>query len=100
MSKDEAKSLSQLIGAANSSLGNLAEEARKRANLTDHLRENLPAPLGEGLVHCDIRDDGTLIVATTSPEWANRLRFEEHQLRALCKDFGVKTTAIKIRVAG
>lgn len=100
MSKGQAKSLSQLIGASGSGLGRLAEEARKRASLTDHLRGNLTDPLGDGIRHCDIRADGTLVVAATNPEWASRLRYAEPELRSLCTDFGVTPVAVKIKVAG
>ena len=100
MSKSEAKSLSQLIGTTGSGLERLAREAQKRAGLTDHLRGNLTAPLGDGVRHCDIRDDGTLVVAATSPEWAARLRYAEPELRRLCTDFGVTPALVKIKVAG
>lgn len=99
MSKDQAKSLSELIGASGSGLGRLAAEARKRADLTDYLRSRLPDPLADGLVHCDIRPDDTLVVAAVNPECAARLRYEEHQLREYCREFGVATTAVKVRVA-
>jgi len=100
MSKSESKSLSELIGASGSGLGRLAEEARKRASLTDHLRGNITAPLGDGIRHCDIRDDGTLVVAAANSEWAARLRYAEPELRRLCTDFGVTPATVKIKVAG
>ena len=92
--------MSQLIGAANSGLGRLATEARKRADLTEHLRGNLTAPLGDGLRHCDIRPDGTLIVAAINPEWAAKLRFAERELLQLCNQTGAQAHSVKVTVAG
>ncbi|MBT8422593.1 MAG: DUF721 domain-containing protein [Gammaproteobacteria bacterium] len=99
MSKSEAKSLSELIGASGSGLAGLAREARKRASLTDHLRSNISAPLGDGIQHCDLRPDGTLVVAATSPEWAAKLRYAEAELRSLCTDIGQTPMSVKVRVA-
>lgn len=99
MSKDQAKSLSELIGAKGTGLGRLAAEARKRADLTDYVRSRLPAPLGDGVVHCDIGPDATLVVAAVNPECASRLRYEEHQLRELCRNFGVEARTVKVKVS-
>jgi hypothetical protein len=100
MSKDKAKSLSELIGAQNSGLGRLAAEARMRTDLSDHVRSRLDEPLASGINHCNLRDDGTLVVIAVNSEWAARLRFESQQLMAVARDFCAKVTACKNRVAG
>ena len=100
MSKGEAKSLSDLIGSGKSGLGQLAARARRQADLSEHLRSGLDADLAAGIVHCNIRDDGTLVVLAASPEWASKLRFEERRLLDLCRAFGTEATAVKVRVAG
>ena len=74
MSNKHAKSLAQLIGSSDTPFGGLADAARLRADLGDYLRKNLDPSLAGGLSHCNIRDDDTLIIIATSPEWASRLR--------------------------
>ena len=98
MSKGKPKSLSEIIGSQNSPLGNLASEARLRESLSDHLRKHLPADLSSGLLHCNLRDAGILVVIASSPEWASRLRFEKELFIRLCADHGTQVTDVKIRV--
>ena len=98
MLKGKPKSLSELIGSQNSPLGNLASEARLRESLSDHLRKHLPADLSAGLLHCNLRDETTLIVIASSPEWASRLRFEKELFIRLCADHGTQVTDVKVRV--
>ncbi len=100
MSTDKAKSLSQLIGAPHSGLQDLDAKARLRSSLGDHLRSRLGEPLGDAISHCNIRDDGTLVIVASSPEWAARLRFEQQQLLGLARDFGATAHTVKVRVAG
>jgi len=98
MSKGEAKSLSQLIGSGDSGLGQLAARARRQADLSEHMRNGLGADLADGVIHCNCRDDGTLVVLASSPEWASRLRFEERRLLQLCREFGSPATSVKVRI--
>ncbi len=100
MSKDKAKSLSDLIGSQNSGLGRLAAEARKRADLSNYLRDQLGEPLSGAISSCNLRDDGTLVVIAVNSEWAARLRFETQQLIKLTRETGAKVSTCKIRVAG
>jgi len=58
----------------------------------------LDQSLAEGFVHCNIRDDGTLVVMASSPAWAARLRFEGEQLKAICKNRGIDVQSVKVRV--
>ena len=99
MSSDKAKSLSQLLGSASSGLGKLAAKARLRSSLSDHLRTAIGEPLSDGIMHCNMRDDGTLVIVAASPEWASRLRFEEQRLAELAREFGSDVTGVKVRVA-
>ena len=98
MLKKKAKSLSELIAGQNSPLGNLASEARRRESLDSHLRKHLPAALSAGFLHCNLRDEGTLVVITSSPEWASRLRFEKELFIRLCTEHGTPVTSVKVRV--
>ncbi len=100
MLKNQAKSLSELIGNKDSPLRDLAFEARRREQLSDYLRKHLPASLVDGFLHCNLKDEATLVVLTVSPEWASRLRFEADQFIRLCAEQGTKITAVKVRVGG
>jgi len=99
MSRDQFKSLSELLGTPGTKIGRLAAQARAKVDLTDHIRKGLPSELAAQVVHCDVENSGTLIVRTTSPEWANRLRFENEQLLTLARQRHPEATQVKIRVA-
>ena len=100
MSNKEPKPLVSLIEGANSGLARLAEAARVRADLSDYMRKNIDASLAGGLMHCSIRDDQTLVVTATSPEWAARLRFASAEFLTLCEARGVSVNNVKVRVGG
>ena len=97
MSKEDHKSLSELIKTQGGALGNLAGQARLREELGDYLRKHLPGELSPGFVHCNLKDGDTLVVIAASPEWASRLRFESAQLADLCRAHGTQVNTIKVR---
>ena len=99
MLNKQAKSLGELIGSSNTEFANLADAARLRADLSEYLRNNLDKSLADGFVHCNIRDDGTLVVIATSSEWASRLRFEAQQFIDLCRKQGTLVRTVKVRVS-
>jgi hypothetical protein len=99
MSKETAKSLAELIGSDDSSLGNLAGEARRRSTLSEHLRKGLADPLGTNLVHCNINSENTITLLAASPEWAARLRYEAPAILELAQQIEPKVMQVKVRVA-
>jgi hypothetical protein len=99
MLKKQAKSLGELIGSSDTEFANLADAARLRADLSDYLRNNMDKSLVQGFMHCNIRDDGTLVIIATSSEWASRLRFEAHQFIDLCRGQGTLVQTVKVRVS-
>jgi hypothetical protein len=99
MSNKELKPLASLLGTANSGLAKLADAAQRRADLSDYMRKNLDASLTGGFMHCNIREDETLVVTATSPEWAARLRFASAQFLQLSRERGLGVKTIKVRVA-
>ena len=99
MFKKKAKSLSELIRGSGSPLGQLAEEARLRTDLGAVLRKGLPADVAEGLLHCNIRPDNTVVLVASSPEWAARLRFEAETVRELCRQNSTVIERVVVRVA-
>ncbi len=99
MLRSKPKSLSELISRADTPLSQLAQEARRRTDLSDFLRKKLPPELAAGLTHCNFHADGTLMLLASSPERAARLRFEAEQVRQLCMEHGTNVTQIKVRVS-
>ena len=99
MSKNKPKSLADIIGSEKSGLGQLADAAQLRADLSAYLRKKLSAELAAAILHCNIHDDGTLVVLASSPEWASRLRFESDRLIELCQQRGMAINGVKIRVS-
>ena len=94
-----SKSLSDLLGTKNSPLGNLARHADRMEQLGSLMRENLPASLADGFVHCNVRDDGTLVVVASSSEWAARYRFETAEFTRVCSEQGLEITKVKVSVS-
>jgi len=99
MSTKKPKLLSELLRSPESKVGQLAARAREKIGLTDHIRNGVEAEMAAGIVHCSVEDNGVLIVRVTSPEWANRLRFESERLLTLSRQRHPQTTQVKIRVA-
>jgi len=99
MSKKEPKSLSSIICDADSSIRRLADEARARVTLSDHIRAELEPDLGHGIAHCSVDDEGTLVVRTTGPEWASRLRFESERLLAVCREIHPQAQRVQVKVS-
>lgn len=99
MSKNEPKLLSNIICDADSPIRQLAEEARARLGLSDRIRAAMPAELAAAITQCTLRDDGTLIVRTTGPEWATRLRFESETILSLCRATCPQAQRVKVKVS-
>ena len=99
MLTNKPKSLSELLGSPKTRIGQLAARARAKVGLTDHIRKGLAPDLAAELVNCTVEDDGTLVVRASSPEWANRLRFESETLLALTRQRHPEAKHVKVRVA-
>ena len=98
MSSSGPKSLSQLLAAKGGTMQRLADEASQRVALTDHLRSSIDPEIGAHLAGANLRDDGTLIVLASSPEWAARLRFESDNLLSKCREFHPAAARVRVRV--
>ena len=99
MSREKPKSLAELIDTGQTPLGQLAGEAKRRIDLGEHLRSCLPAPLGEGVMHCNIEPENTVTVLAASPEWAARLRFEASAILKLSQQKEPGIQQVRVRVA-
>jgi len=99
MSDKEPKSLSGLITDSHSGLGRLAREAAARVALSERMREALEPELAEHLSACNLREDGTLVLLASGPEWATRLRFESDRLLQLCRQHNPQAARVRVRVS-
>ena len=100
MSNKNAKSLAELIGSDGSPLGKLAGEAKRRADLSDHLRKGLPDALSTGVVHCNIEPVNTITVLAPNAEWATRLRFATPEILEIGREREPRLEKVRVRVAG
>ena len=95
MQSEKPKHISEIFNASYSNLEELAETAREKSSLSKHLKKNLKH-FGQYIVSAYINNSGILVIKTSSPEFAARLRYEEREIRDLCKEFGNVPVKIKI----
>jgi len=89
------KHISEIINASYSNLEGLSETAQEKTSLSKHLKKNLKN-FGQYIVSAYINNSGILVIKTSSPEFAARLKYEEREIRDLCKNFGNEPVKIKI----
>ena len=94
MHSNKLKHISEIINASYSNLEGLSETAQEKSSLSRHLKKNLKN-FGRYIVSAYINNSG-ILVKTSSPEFAARLRYEEREIRDLCKKFGNVPVKIKI----
>jgi len=92
---NKLKHISEIINASYSNLEGLSETAQEKSSLSRHLKKNLKN-FGRYIVSAYINNSGILVIKTSSPEFAARLRYEEREIRDLCKEFGNVPVKIKI----
>jgi hypothetical protein len=89
------KHISEIIDDNYTNLAGLSRKAGKQSSLSKYLRENLQS-YGDCITSAHINDSNVLIIGATSPELANRLRYEEAEIKALCGTIGQYPKKIKI----
>ena len=95
MHSNKLKHISEIINASYSNLEGLSETAQEKSSLSRHLKKNLKN-FGQYIVSAYINNSGILVIKTSSPEFAARLKYEEQEIRQLCKKLGSVPTKIKI----
>ena len=95
MQSEKPKHISEIINASYSNLERLSETAQEKSSLSRHLKKNLKN-FGRYIVSAYINNSDILVIKTSSPEFAARLRYEEKEIRDLCKKFGDVPVKIKI----
>ena len=95
MHSNKLKHISEIINASYSNLEGLSETAQEKSSLSRHLKKNLKN-FGRYIVSAYINNSDILVIKTSSPEFAARLKYEEREIRDLCKKFGNVPVKIKI----
>ena len=95
MHSNKLKHISEIINASYSNLERLSETAQEKSSLSRHLKKNLKN-FGRYIVSAYINNSDILVIKTSSPEFAARLKYEEKEIRDLCKKFGNVPVKIKI----
>ena len=95
MKNDKPKHISEIINRSYAHLESLSETAQEKSSLSRHLKKNLKN-FGQYIVSAYINNSNILVIKTSSPEFAARLRYEENDIRNLCKKLGSDPKQIKI----
>ena len=95
MITSKLKHISEIIEDNYTNLAGLSRKSSEQSSLSKYLRENLQ-PYGDCITSAHINDSNVLIIGATSPELANRLRYEEAEIKALCGTIGQYPKKIKI----
>ena len=95
MQDKKLKHISEIINSSYTSLEVLSEKAQEKSSLSKHLKNNLKN-FGRYIVSAYINNSNILVIKTSSPEFAARLKYEEQEIRQLCKKLGSVPTKIKI----
>ena len=95
MHSNKLKHISEIINASYSNLDRLSETAQEKSSLSRHLKNYLKN-FGRYIVSAYINNSNILVIKTSSPEFAARLKYEEKEIRELCKKLGNVPKKIKI----
>ena len=95
MQDKKLKHISEIINSSYTSLEVLSEKAQEKSSLSKHLKNNLKN-FGRYIVSAYINNSNILVIKTSSPEFAARLKYEEQEIRELCKKLGNVPAKIKI----
>ena len=95
MHSNKLKHISEIINASYSNLERLSETAQEKSSLSRYLKKNFKN-FGQYIVSAYINNSGILVIKTNSPEFAARLKYEEKEIRILCKKLGTVPEKIKI----
>ena len=95
MHSNKLKHISEIINASYSNLEGLSETAQEKSSLSRHLKKNLKN-FGQYIISAYINNSNILVIKTNSPEFAARLKYEEKEIRELCKKLDAFPLKIKI----
>ena len=87
-----------LKSGSSGDLERVIQRARDLDDLARALRAALPADLAANLLSANVREDGELVIVTSSSGWAARLRFETDALLSAAREAGVTTEKCRVTV--
>ena len=79
-------------------LGEIVRRAREMGAIAQALQDALPPEAAGSIRAANIRDDGELIVLTSSSAWAAKLRFETDTLIETARKTGATVATCTVRV--
>ena len=91
------KHISNIIKNGLNDLGKMTQSVEEKTALLKHLQKNFPN-FGSSIKSAYINKNSVLIIASANAEISSRIRFEEIQIRKLCKDVGTNPKKIKFIV--
>ena len=91
------KHISDIIKSGLSDLGKMTESVEEKTALLKYLQKNI-ANFGSSIKSAYINKNNVLIIGSVNAEISSRIRFEEIQIRKLCKDLEINPKKIKFIV--
>ena len=91
------KHISDIIKGGLSDLGKITQSVEEKTALLKHLQKNLPN-FGSSIKSAYINNSNVLIIGSENAEISSRIRFEEVQIKRLCKDIEINPKKIKFIV--
>ena len=91
------KHISDIIKKGLSNLGEISESADEKTALLKYLKKNID-PFGSSIKTAYLNQNNILIIGSENAETLSRIRFEEIQIRKLCKDLEINPKKIKFIV--
>lgn len=91
------KHISDIIKSGLSDLGRMTESVEEKTALLKYLQKNIPN-FGSSIKSAYINKNNVLIIGSVNAEISSRIRFEEIQIRKLCKDLEINPKKIKFIV--
>ena len=91
------KHISDIIKSGLSDLGRMTESVEEKTALLKYLQKNIPN-FGSSIKSAYINKNNVLIIGSINAEISSRIRFEEIQIRKLCKGLEINPKKIKFIV--
>ena len=91
------KHISDIIKNGLSDLGRMTESVEEKTALLKYLQKNIPN-FGSSIKSAYINKNNVLIIGSVNAEISSRIRFDEIQIRKLCKDLEINPKKIKFIV--
>ena len=91
------KHISDIIKNGLSNLGKMTQTVEEKSALLKHLQKNIPN-FGSSIKSAYLNKNNVLIIGSKNAEISSRIRFEEIQIRKICKDIEINPKKIKFIV--